>query len=102
MECNNWIHYSCIGANLQFTIFTTPPGIVIGFILCYSYVNKAHNLLTYVCNKVRLYADDILLYSYVYSKDDRVSLQQGLNALEQWSLKWQMLFNPSFLTRRAP
>ena len=39
------------------------------------------------------YADDVLLYSYVYSKDDCISLQQDLNALEQWSHKWQMPFN---------
>ena len=56
------------------------------------YIN---DLPTCVCSKVRLYADDVLLYSYVYLKDDCISLQQGLDALEEWSLKWQLPFNPS-------
>ena len=53
------------------------------------YIN---DLPTFVQNKVRLYADDVLIYSYINSKDDCISLQQDL---EQWSLKWQMLFNPA-------
>jgi len=36
----------------------------------------------------------VLLYSYVYSKDDCISLQRDLHALEKWSLKWKMPFNP--------
>ena len=35
-------------------------------------------------------------YSHIHSKDDCISSQQDLNALEQWSLKWQlMLCNPT-------
>ena len=41
------------------------------------YIN---DLPTCVHNKVRFYADDVLLYSYVYSEDDCISLQQDLNA----------------------
>ena len=56
------------------------------------YVN---DLPTCVQNKVRLYADDVLIYSYINSIDDCISLQQDLTALEQWSCKWQMSFNPA-------
>ena len=52
-------------------------------------------LLACVHNKVRLYADDVLLFSCINSKADYISLQQDLTALEQWSLKWQMLLNPA-------
>ena len=38
-------------------------------------------------NKVRPYADDVLLYSCINSTADCISLQQDLTALEQWSLK---------------
>ena len=51
------------------------------------YIN---DLPTCVHNKVRLDADNVPLYSYVYSKDDCISLQQDLNALEQWSHKRQI------------
>ena len=52
------------------------------------YIN---DLPTCVQNKVRLYADDVLIYSYINSIDDCISLQQDLTALEQWSCKWQTL-----------
>ena len=57
-----------------------PQGTVLAPLLFLMYIN---DLPTCVRNKVRLYADDVLLYSYVYSKDDCISLQQDLNALEQ-------------------
>ena len=57
-----------------------PQGTILAPLLFLMYIN---DLPTCVCNKVRLYADDVLLYSYIYSKDDCISLQQDLNALEQ-------------------
>ena len=45
-------------------------------------------------NKVRLYADDVILYSYIYSLDDCCGLQKDLDQLIEWSHKWQMIFNP--------
>ena len=66
-------------------------GTVLATLLFQMYIN---DLPTCVHNKVRLYADDVLLYSYVYSKDHCISLQQDLNALGKWSHKWQMPFNP--------
>ena len=65
-------------------------GTVLAPLLFLMYIN---DLPTCVQNKVRLYADDVLIYSYINSKDDCISLQD-LTALEQWSLKWQVLFNP--------
>ena len=65
-----------------------PQGTVFAPLLFLIYIN---DLPTCVQNKVRLDADDVLKYSYINSKD---GLQQDLIALEQWSLKWQMLFNP--------
>ena len=66
-------------------------GTVLAPLLFLMYIN---DLSTCVQNKVRLYDDDVLIYSYINSKDDCIPLQQDLTALEQWSLKWQMLFNP--------
>ena len=39
-------------------------------------------------------ADDVILYSYIYSMDDCYKLQKDLDSLTMWSHKWQMLFNP--------
>ena len=43
-----------------------------------------------VHNKIRLYADDVLLYSYIQSQNDCTNLQQDLNSLLNWSHTWQM------------
>ena len=43
---------------------------------------------------VRLYADDVILYSNIHSIEDCYRLQNDLNSLMEWSHKWQMHFNP--------
>jgi len=55
------------------------------------YVN---NLPDCVYNKIKLYADDVLLYSVIRSKADCIHLQEDLNLLYQWSVLWLMDFNP--------
>jgi len=42
---------------------------------------------------VKLYADDVLLYSYINSEADRQIVQEDLNALVQWAHTWQMESN---------
>ena len=42
---------------------------------------------------VRLYADDIILYTTVDSIDDCHQLQKDLALLERWAKNWQMTFN---------
>ena len=83
-----------------------PQRTVLAPLLFLIYIN---DLPTCVQNKVRLYADDVLMYLYINSKDDCISLQKDLTALEQWShIKWQMSFNSTkcefyvLQTRRPP
>ena len=47
-----------------------------------------------VYNKMKLYVDDVLLYSAIYSAADCAHLQEDLNLLYQWSATWLMDFNP--------
>jgi len=56
------------------------------------YIN---DLPSQVRSKVKLYADDVLLYSYIKSEVDCHALQEELDALAQWAHIWQMEFNPS-------
>ena len=42
-----------------------------------------------------MYANDVLLYSYIKSESDCHALQEGLDALALWARIWQMEFNPS-------
>ena len=44
-------------------------------------------------SKIKLYADDVLLYNTIHSQEDCHNLQQDLNLLEEWATKWKMSFN---------
>ena len=58
--------------------------------LCY-----INDLPDSVISKIRLYADDVLLYSTVTSLEDCKQLQWDLHSLESWAnILWQMQFNP--------
>ena len=56
--------------------------------LCY--INDLPELISCCC---RLYAEDVLLYKVNGSDKDCVSLQSDLDALQEWSDDWQMMFN---------
>ena len=68
-----------------------PQGTVLGPLLFLCFVN---NIPQHVSNKIRLYADDILLYKVIDNEDDCIDLQKDLDGLQQWENTWQMHFNP--------
>jgi len=53
---------------------------------CYNY---------YISLKIKLYADDILIYNTINSDADCRNLQIDLNTSQDSALTWQMHFNPS-------
>ena len=68
-----------------------PQGTVLAPLLFLLYSN---DLPACVHNRIKLYADDILLYSNINSVADCIALQQDLDSLVEWSHSWQMTFNP--------
>ena len=54
-----------------------------------------NDILASVQCKIRLYADDILLYSEVSSINDCIHLQNNFNYLFNWSETWLLQFNPA-------
>ena len=57
------------------SVLSGVPQEILAPLLFLMYIN---DLPTCIQNKVRLYADDVLIYSYINSKDDCISLQQDL------------------------
>ena len=67
-----------------------PQGTVLGPILCLLHIN---DLPSVISSKVRLFADDCLVYREIKGKQDQNNLQKDLNLLETWGSTWGMRFN---------
>ena len=67
-----------------------PQGTVLGPLLFLLHIN---DLPDNVQSRVRLFADDCLLYRAIQSVEDAVILQNDLDALKAWGDLWGMKFN---------
>ena len=65
-------------------------GSVLGSFLFLLYVD---DLLKYYL-KLKLFADDVLLYFSINSVEDCQLMQAGLSAIVEWSKRWQLNLNP--------
>ena len=69
-----------------------PHGSVLGPLMFFIFINDLPQCLS---SKIRLFADDAILYLEVASVDDCQVLQSDLNKLTEWEEKWLMSFDPS-------
>ena len=67
-----------------------PQGTVLGPILFLLHIN---DLPSVISSKVRLFAEDCLVYREIKNRQDQIALQKDLNLLENWGSKWGMRFN---------
>ena len=70
-----------------------PQGRVLEPLLFLLYTNDLPDVVKQ--SKVRLFADDSLLYRNIKNEQDQVLLQEDLDALATWQTTWQMSYNPS-------
>ncbi len=47
-----------------------------------------------ITSKVRLFADDTIMYLTIMNNSDTPTLQRDLDKLAKWETKWQMQFHP--------
>ncbi len=69
-----------------------PQGSVFGPCLFLFYIN---NIPKQLRAKVRLFADDTVVYLTFESSEDVEALQKDLQKLGEWERKWQMEFHPT-------
>ena len=67
-----------------------PQGTVLGPVLFLIHINV---LPSVVSSKVRLFADDCLIYINIKNKEDPITLQKDVILLENWDNTWGMHFN---------
>ena len=70
-------------SNLTAVTSGVPQGTVLAPLLFLCFINDLPNG---IMSKIKLYADDILLYNTIHSQEDCHNLQQDLNLLEEWEL----------------
>ena len=69
-----------------------PQGSVLGPLLFLTFINDMPIVTQH--SKLKLFADDSLLYNQIKTQQDTDNLQSDLNNLITWSETWQMKFNP--------
>jgi ribonucleases P/MRP protein subunit RPP40 len=67
-----------------------PQGSVLGPVLFLVYIN---DLDSDILNELLKFADDSKLYGRANDSSDHSSIQNDLNKLGRWAVKWQMTFN---------
>ena len=72
-------------------------GTVLGPILFLIYINDFPAYLSH--SKLRLFADDIIIYRDIKTQDDCIKLQQDLDSAARWEADWLMAFHPNKCTK---
>lgn len=67
-----------------------PQGSVLGPLLFLVFIN---DIASDIPIKVKLFADDCVLYHEIESPNDQATLNTSLNKIQEWCLKWQMTIN---------
>ena len=69
-----------------------PQGSVLGPVLFMTFVNDIPSV---VSSPTFMFADDTKIFHFVRSSDNHATLQNDLNVLHEWSVRWQLKFNIS-------
>ena len=100
----NWIEDFLIGRTQKVVIegeesfskpvmSSVPQGTVLGPLLFLTYINDMPESLS-PDSKLKLFADDSLLYRTINNIEDTKILQKDLEALSKWEVDWKMSFHP--------
>lgn len=81
-ESSDWIHVPS----------GVPQGSILGPLLFLLFINDLPNVSN---STTALFADDAKCFRAIVDRNDCIDLQQDLDRFYEWSVLWQMNFNPS-------
>lgn len=87
---HQYVQYGNHTSDLAPVLSGVPQGSVLAPVLFLIYINDITN---YADVKLRLFADDCVLYNEIRHHDDQVKLSNSLNKIAQWCADWQMTIN---------
>lgn len=70
-----------------------PQGSVLGPLLFLIYVNSLFSISTSGPIKIRMFADDCVIYTPVYSVEDQINLSSTLSGIASWCQDYNMMIN---------
>ena len=79
----------CVSDSLA-VLSGVPQGTVLRPLLFLCFINDVPECIS---SKIQLYADDVLLYREIETREDCIKLQMDLDALQNWENTWNMHFN---------
>ena len=82
-----------MASNPSTVLSGVPQGTVLGPLFFLVYINDISKGLS-KGTKLRLFADDSLLYRTIKTENDSKILQKDLDTLQVWEKKWKMEFHP--------
>jgi len=88
-----------VRVNLSFSVWNwvtsgIPQGSILGPLLFLIFINDLIESCAAYC-EIYLFADDAKLFKHILSESDHRSLQNGANALYEWTLRWLLKLNIS-------
>jgi hypothetical protein len=86
-----------VSSNTVLVTSGVPQGTVLVPILFLIYINDFPEYLSH--SKLRLFADDSIIYRDIKTQDDCLQLQQDLDSAARWEADWLMTFHPDKCTK---
>lgn len=87
---HQFVHYNGHSSDTVKVLSGVPQGSVLAPLLFLLFID---DIVETVNVKIRLFADDCMIYSEIKGIGDQVALNISLNSVAQWCREWQMVVN---------
>jgi len=76
----------------EYHLVRVPQGSILGPLLFILYINEISSVVKN--SKIKIFADDVSVYTNISSVDDCLQLQGDLSHIYKWAVNWQLTLSP--------